>query len=77
MTLEIPYFLFGVNFVSLGLRKKDKILNNNKNIFRSWGGNVVKDRVNEIKSKMEKGELESNPKDIIEAITRNSLKEKK
>ena len=69
--------MFGVGYKDLGLRKKDRELSNNRRIFRAWGRKVVEDRVNEIKGKIEKGEISENPKDIIEAITINSLKNKK
>ena len=77
MTFEMPFFIFGAKFLDFNLREKDRRLNNSKKIFRSWGSKIVKDRVQEIQAKLEKGELNQSPKDIIEATTKNSLKEKK
>ena len=69
--------MFGVKFLNAGIRKKDKDLNRRLALYKAWGKNLVNERVTEIKKKIEEGNQETNSNDLIEAITKNSLKETK
>ena len=51
-------------------------MNRKLKLFKSWGKKFLTDRVEEAMSKIEKGEI-GQKVDLIEAITRNSMKEKK
>lgn len=60
------------------MTKKQRELNEDLRIYKSWEKKVVEDRVEEAKSKIkEKGFSEENSCDLIEAIVKNSMKEKK
>ena len=70
-------FILGARFIKLGLREKDRVMNRKTSIYDAWGRKVVEDKITAIKEKAERGELGKKPKDLIEAIVRNSMKEKK
>ena len=74
---DIFYFLLGLKFINLGIRKKDRVLNRKIAIYEAWGKKVIEDKIAGIKDKAERGELGKKPNDLIEAIVRNSMKEKK
>ena len=63
--------------VSLGLRKFDRDLNERIKAYHGWGKQIVQAKVKEVKDKIENGELKGEPKDLIEAVVKNSMKEKK
>ena len=67
-------FLLGHRLIDLGLRKKDREIKRKAKIFKSWGKGMVSTMSREIKRKHENGELTENPKDLIDAIVRDSLK---
>lgn len=51
------YFIFGPRFLDLGLRKKDRDLNRRIKLYKSWGHKIVSERMEQIKNKIENGEL--------------------
>ena len=55
------------------LRKGDRKINDNIELFKGWGKQIITEKVEEIKHKHQKNQLEAKPQDLIEAITRNSL----
>ena len=71
------YILFGIKFVKWGFRHKDRDLLRKIKIVRGWGSKLVEEKMQEIQQKIEKEEALENPNDLIEAIVRNNLKEKK
>ena len=73
---DLSHILFGVKYLELGLRAKDREVNRRVQLFRAWGKKFLMERVEEAKVKIEKGEI-GEKVDLIEAITRNSMKEKK
>ena len=64
---------FGPKFIKLGIRKGDRKINDNIELFKGWGKQIITEKVEEIKHKHQKNQLEAKPQDLIEAITRNSL----
>ena len=74
---DILYFLLGIKFINLGLRKKDRLMNRKISMYEAWGRNVIDDKIASIKEKAERGELGKKPNDLIEAIVRNSMKDKR
>ena len=75
-TADPIYLLFGCQFLELGIRSKDRSINERLKIYKAWVKEVVNEKVEKVKKKVEDGEDE-NSQDLIEAIIRNSLKEKK
>ena len=70
---DVPFLLFGLKFIKLGLRSKDRDILRRISILRGWGNKIVKERVERINKEKLKQE---NPNDLIEAIVKNNLKEK-
>ena len=69
--------MLGPKFLDLGIREKDRKANKKLAIYEAWGKSVVGDKIQKLKEQMERGGLGEKPKDLIEAVYRNSLKEKK
>ena len=67
--------LFRIRLIDWGIRAKDREVNRKIRIFKEWGKTVVQQLTQEIKRKHADGELGENPKNLIEAIVRESLKE--
>ena len=61
----------------MGLRSTDREINRRLRIYRAWAEKVVNERIEEIKEKKKNGLLSKEPKNLIEAIVRNNLKEDK
>ena len=43
-TYSLPYALFGVKFLNMGFRKKDRDINRRLKIYKNWGKKIVSDR---------------------------------
>ena len=69
--------MLGPKFLDLGIREKDRIVNRKLAIYEAWGKSVVGDKIERLQGQIEREELGEKPKDLIEAVYRNSLKEKK
>ena len=55
-TTDLPYIIFGVKFFNLGIRKKDRDINRRLKLYKSWGKQLVNERVEEIKKRIEEGD---------------------
>ena len=75
--IQIRGRILGIEIMKLGLKKQHRDINRRLKIYRAWGRKVVSERVEEIKSNIEEEKIKENSNDLIEAIVRNSLKEKK
>lgn len=49
--------VFGAKFLDLGLREKDRDLKRRLEQYNKWGNRIVNERVEEIKEKVERGEV--------------------
>ena len=79
LTLQLSDFghiLFGIKYLQLGLKTKDREVNRRIQLFQAWGNKFLTERVEEAKGKIAKGEM-GQKVNLIEAITMNSMKEKK
>lgn len=43
-TYSLPYALFGIKFLNLGLRQKDRDVNRRLKIYKNWGKKMVSER---------------------------------
>ena len=65
--------MLGPKFKKLGLRRKDREINEKLKILKNWGKQTISKRVQEIKKKASEGTLPEAPEDLIDAIVRNNL----
>ena len=57
--------VLGAKFLNLGLREKDRSLNRRLKLYKEWGHRIVGERVEEIKQKIERGEISETSNDLI------------
>ena len=49
---DIFYLIFGINFLKLGLRKKDREINSSLRLYKAWGKKIVNEKIEKIKEKI-------------------------
>ena len=54
---DIKYTFFGVKYLELGLKQKDREVNRRLKLFKSWGSKFLAQRVEEAQKKIEEGEI--------------------
>ena len=73
---SLSFQILGINFHGLGILQRDREINRRIRVFREWGRPIVRGMIKRIKEQHRRGELGSQPNNLIEAIVRESLKEK-
>ena len=71
------YGIFGVKFLNLGIRKKDRDLNRKLKLYKVWGYELIRKKFSKIKKNMRRKKQPASSHNLIEALIRNSLKKKK
>lgn len=67
--------LFGVQALNLGLTAKDRDINRRIRIFRQWGQEFIKKRIEDAKERV-KADEKKTPTDIIQALVKDCYDEK-
>jgi cytochrome P450 len=67
-TFELPAVLFGMKFLELGLRAKDRDVNRRIRLFRSFAFDLIKRRVAELDEATAEGKAYHRTGDLIESL---------